>query len=556
MESGMVMSKGQVSSKDLNEIKKKWEEDMQAAMKENDLKIERLKQSYEEKLKEKQREELRDVGKDKFLSMSISKEIEQAKKKNPYLYNLNFDEQLTGKIVHIINNGTNTLGKSSECNIHLYGPSLQDRHARLIRKANSVLLEKVSDNCRILLNGDLVKTKVNLTHNDRLLFGTTQLFVFAHPTQENKNSLGFFEISFELAQEEIALKAGFELNSSEDQSFEIALLNKDLLEVLPGIELANAISEELNKNVRFEIMLVSPQFLGKMSHLNTIDQVNLKKPTQVERTEVFVKVYDLMNNLEFEFSKEKFLNRLYVMKEMYQNFEQGSESSDDISKEKDPFYEDINQEQLIGTSQLFLQPLSFNVELNEQLEILDYRGNEIGFLNIELTPCDEKGCEFNELDDNFVDSPLELVGHSLHFKLKLHGCRGLSSRFTDVYVKYRMFLDAEFHQTSTVSNTSNPDFDYVKQFNFKTVTRQLIDYLKDGFIVLLVYGRQIAKPNNNLINAQQRYSRQKANSDESESMISNQNLADSNENNDKQTLVFELMAIKRQKVKLQQRIVS
>lgn len=120
-----------------------------------------------------------------------------------------------------------------------------------------------------------------------------------------------------------------------------------------------------------------------------------------------------------------------------------------------------------------------------------------------------------------------------------------------------MFLDAEFNQTSTISNTSNPDFDYVKFFSFKPVTRQLVDYLKDGFVVLLVYGKQIAKPNNNLSNSHliQRFSRQKANSDESESMISNHNLPDSSDN-DKQTLVLELMNIRRQKVKLQQRIVS
>lgn len=83
-----------------------------------------------------------------------------------------------------------------------------------------------------------------------------------------------------------------------------------------------------------------------------------------------------------------------------------------------------------GTSQLYLQPLSFNVESNEQIEILDYRGNEIGFLSVELQPCDEKGREYSELDDNFVDSPFELIGKPLHFKLKINSCRGLSSRFT------------------------------------------------------------------------------------------------------------------------------
>lgn len=117
-----------------------------------------------------------------------------------------------------------------------------------------------------------------------------------------------------------------------------------------------------------------------------------------------------------------------------------------------------------------------------------------------------------------------------------------------------MFLDPEFHQTPTSNNTSNPDFEYVKMFSFNPVTRQLVDYLKDSFVVLLVYGKQIAKPNHNLNSYPMRVSRQKANSDdESGSTISN-NLADSS--NDKQALVLELMNIRRQKVKLQQRIVS
>lgn len=120
-----------------------------------------------------------------------------------------------------------------------------------------------------------------------------------------------------------------------------------------------------------------------------------------------------------------------------------------------------------------------------------------------------------------------------------------------------MFLDPEFHQTSVSSNTSNPDFDYAKTFSFSPVTRQLVDYLKDGFIVLLIYGKQIAKPNHSLNNSYPtRISRQKANSDdETESTISNSNnLPDSS--SDKQGLVLELMNIRRQKVKLQQRIVS
>jgi len=94
------------------------------------------------------------------------------------------------------------------------------------------------------------------------LFGTTQLFVFNHPEQVEKAPGTFAEVSFELAQEEIASKAGYTMEN-EDQSMEVAILNKDLMEVLPGVDEANAISDELERNTRFEIMIVAPQVMGK-----------------------------------------------------------------------------------------------------------------------------------------------------------------------------------------------------------------------------------------------------------------------------------------------------
>lgn len=81
--------------------------------------------------------------------------------------------------------------------------------------------------------------------------------------QEDRKHQTYAEVTFELAQEEIASKAGYDF-SGEDQTLEAALLYKDLMEVLPGVEEANAISEELGKNVRFEMMLVAPQFLAKI----------------------------------------------------------------------------------------------------------------------------------------------------------------------------------------------------------------------------------------------------------------------------------------------------
>lgn len=42
------------------------------------------------------------------------------------------------------------------------------------------------------------------------------------------------------------------------------LLQEDLMEMLPAVEEANSISEELDKKKKFELMLVSPEARGQL----------------------------------------------------------------------------------------------------------------------------------------------------------------------------------------------------------------------------------------------------------------------------------------------------
>lgn len=140
----------------------KYEEEMKALMSENERQMIEIKKTYEDKLAEKEALEAED-----YVDADREK-LESEKRDNPYLSNLNFDEQLCGKIIYIIRNGVNSLGKSDNCSIKLYGPSIQDHHGRIYRKDNDiVILERAADDCRILLNGDPVINKVHLNHNDR-----------------------------------------------------------------------------------------------------------------------------------------------------------------------------------------------------------------------------------------------------------------------------------------------------------------------------------------------------------------------------------------------------
>ncbi|XP_067130664.1 kinesin-like protein KIF28 isoform X2 [Centruroides vittatus] len=453
-----------MTKEEIERLKKKWEEEMKAAMAENNREIKEIKQSYGEKLDAAKRHQ--EVQEEEKLK------LEEEKKKYPHLANLNFDPQLSGKIVHILKFGDNVVGKG-DVDIVLLGPSIQPEHALIrVQTYGGVTLEKCTNDARVLINGDSVSNKISLQHNDRIMFGTTQLYIFINPEERNKSNKKYPEITYEMAQEEIAIKAGINM-ASEDNSRETALLNKDLLEVLPGVEEANAISEELDKRVKFEILLIAPQLLGKLTG----------------RTEVYVKMRNLETSQEFEWPKEKFLNRLYVMKEMYQNYEMGEEEWD-LPPERDPFLEDPETDVRIGNVQVYLQPLAYLVELKEQLEIIDYKGSEVGMMNVEIVPCSPEGLEYTENDDMFIDNPLELIERDLHFIFKIHGCRGLPTRFTDIHCRYRVYLDKEDTVTEVISDTSNPDFNHKKLFSFHPVTPQMIDYIQDGYITVQVWGKQ------------------------------------------------------------------
>lgn len=85
-----------------------------------------------------------------------------------------------------------------------------------------------------------------------------------------------------------------------------------------------------------------------------------------------------------------------------------------IPKEQDPFWEPT-EDVLIGTSNLFLQSLSYCLDFEDTLNISDYKGQEEGHLKVKLEPCDNKGKPIDE--EAFVDDPHELLNKPYHFKV-------------------------------------------------------------------------------------------------------------------------------------------
>ena len=157
---------------------------------------------------------------------------------------------------------------------------MKDKHAEITVEDDKVILRPLAPNGRVLINGVQAQMSqiYQLQPYDRLVFGATQVWLFRYPTKErpmtasgiNKNP----SINYDFFLNEMASKSGLDAEMSTDKSRsstpatktvpqqkKVSVIQQELIGLLPCVEEANGISAELDKRVKFEIVLVSPQIL-------------------------------------------------------------------------------------------------------------------------------------------------------------------------------------------------------------------------------------------------------------------------------------------------------
>ncbi|CAL1537456.1 unnamed protein product [Lymnaea stagnalis] len=451
------------SSQDIEEMKKQLEEQMAANQKE----LEEMKKSWEERMK--------DAQLDSMAKLEVEKKRNEERKVTPHFWNLSEDPALTAMIIHFCKEGTAKIGNKNATpspEILINGLGIQKQHATVTNKKGTVSLKPL-DGAKIVINGKPVTAETELHHNDRVLLGPNHLYVFHHPQDEAKQvKLGksVEQPTYDSAQEELAKASGL-MDENSSKSKEDLLLQEDLIQLLPMVTEANAMSEELDKKVKFEIFLVSPKARGQKEGA----------------TEVMVKLRNLENGNWWLLSRNNFINRKYMMQEMYQNYMEG-EPNWDVPKEKDPFWEPHNTPVLLGNAHVYLQSIAYLIEMDESMIIMDLKGKEIGHLLIELIPCDDKWQTLKE--DVYVDDPNELRGKPLYFKFKIKGGRGIPANFETTSCSYKFYIEDKPTKTKDVKGTINPDYEHERQISFKSVTDQLIHYLSNDAVTVEVWGQQ------------------------------------------------------------------
>ncbi|XP_039770792.1 kinesin-like protein KIF28P, partial [Ornithorhynchus anatinus] len=336
---------------------------------ENQLRIQAIQMTWEYQLEEARKEW-------KEQCAAISQE-QRMVKSFPYLLNVNEDPQLTGVLKHFIQDGSCDVGQAASNAISLRGLGISDKHATFTNVAGKVTVVPRGKG-RVVVNGVLIVLETKLQHLDRIILGSTSAYLYiGFPSERGSEDLTPFDYDF--FQSELAAAEGVsmdQLAATNDGKPDPSVLAvfQDYIKLMPLVAEANQMSEELMKELRLEL---------KVKNLASSDS----RGNDLQK-EVVVKVTNEKTNEVWMWSKAKFINRKFLMEEVYQRFLDGEDLQ--ITQENDPFWDPVEAIHL-GSAHVWLQSLAYCMKLEEQTELLNSDGLEEATILVDVIPCSRSG---------------------------------------------------------------------------------------------------------------------------------------------------------------------
>lgn len=340
-----------------------------------------------------------------------------------------------------------------------------DEHASLTNQGGKFTLARLNDS-RILVNGKPLTSSVELAHMDRLVFGTSQYYIFNDPSKASKNDP---VVTFESMQDEIGKASGIVSSDTNSMTREQIQCQNEVMDLLPEIEEANHISIALDKKVCFTVLPVAPEARGDYS----------------DKVRAYVAIKNFAVGLEWIWTKEKFLDRKADMMEMYQDYQEDKTINRPKFKNYDPFAESPDTPFQIGTVMIFPKTFAYMMENHGDYKILNLRSKEAGSLNCDLVPCNDKGEQItpqqaietfaasaqkqqaeNKEDQKINDPQAQLLGRKINFLLRINELKDLPSNFEDVYCQFSIFNDKNVYKTQTIKGDKGFKFNFSKMFSF------------------------------------------------------------------------------------------
>ncbi|XP_046887414.1 kinesin-like protein KIF28P [Hypomesus transpacificus] len=450
--------------------------ELRRLLRQNELQIRAIQTLWEQNLQEA----LRD-WEQQYASITQERRMMQV---HPYILNINEDAQLSGVVKLFILEGDWDVGlsdSSPRC-ISIRGLGIQQHHAVFSNSQHRVSLTPLPGS-KVIINGNSTSQKAELQHLDRLILGSNSTFLFiGYPTERGEEDWSRYD--YDYFQSELAAAEGIHLHSQGEPSSvsgqtdpSLLAVFYDYIKLMPMLAEANQMSRELHKEVEFKLEIKNLALSDARGH-------DLEK-------DIVVRVTSLKNSQVWLWSKSKFVNRKYLMEELYQQHQaEGGGEVGPVPRERDPFWDPV-EPLLLGKAHLWLQSLAFRIALDEQLEVLGSEGTEEAILQAQLIPCSPTGLSLSE-EDILID-PSELLGRRLDFQLVLDRCCGLcwlrQSRNRGVQIGFQMFDCVQLF-TPAVWHNVNPLLEQRIHFTSLQTSPALLEHLQTNALVLELWGLQ------------------------------------------------------------------
>uniref|UniRef100_A0A8B9CP26 Kinesin-like protein 6 n=1 Tax=Anser brachyrhynchus TaxID=132585 RepID=A0A8B9CP26_9AVES len=398
----------------------------------------------------------------------------------PYLLNINEDPQLSWVLKHFIQDGTCDVGQSTSNAIILRGLGILDKHATFTNADGKVTLTP-RDMCKVVVNGVPITGKTKLQHLDRVILGSNSAYLYVGPPAERtEEDLSRYDYDF--FQSELAAAEGFSVDklgaagSGEGRADPSVLAAfHDYIKLMPLVAEANQMSQELKKELKFELKVKNLALSDSRGH-------DLQK-------EITVKVTHATTNQVWVWSKAKFINRKFLMEELYQRFLEGENT--DVNQDSDPFWDPVEVVH-VGSAHVWLQALAYRMKLEEQAELLNSEGLEEAVVLINLSPCSSDGRLFGE-DDMVVD-PLELLGRRVDFQIHVAECLGVKwlrdAVGRGIQIGYTVYDLPRSLYTKPIWKNVNPKIEETVHFSALNASYEFLNYLQKNALIVDLWGLQ------------------------------------------------------------------
>nr|XP_042701772.1 kinesin-like protein KIF28P [Chrysemys picta bellii] len=188
-------------------------------------------------------------------------------------------------------------------------------------------------------------------------------------------------------------------------------------------------------------------------------------------------------------SKAKFINRKFLMEEIYQHFLDGEDVY--VGQDHDPFWDPVEVIHL-GSAHIWLQSLAYCMKLEEQTEVLNSEGMEEAILLINIAPCSRDGRAFGE--DDMVIDPLELLGRRIDFQIHILQCLGVKwlREVTErgIQIGYRVYDLPHSLYTKPVWKNMNAKIEETVHFSALNASHEFLNYLQKNALIVDLWGLQ------------------------------------------------------------------